>query len=80
MAVQLAPRIVVDAEIRFGKPIIEGTRVPVETVLARISGGMALDEVAAEFDLAQADVLAALAYAAQVIATKRSDWSHDAPL
>ena len=52
MAVQLAPRIVVDAEVRFGKPIIEGTRVPVETVLARISGGMPLDEVAAEYDLA----------------------------
>ena len=58
MTIQLAPRIVVDSETRFGKPIIEGTRVPVETVLARISGGLSLDEVAAEYDLEHADILA----------------------
>ncbi len=28
MAQEIAPRIVVDPNVRFGKPIIQGTRVP----------------------------------------------------
>ncbi len=35
MALEIAPNIVVDPEIRFGKPIIKGTRVPVELVEGR---------------------------------------------
>lgn len=68
MVFQLAPRIVVDPEIRFGRPIIKGTRVPVDLVLAKISGGMTLADVAAEYDLTHADIQAALAYAARVVA------------
>ena len=68
MAVELAPRIVVDPAIRFGKPIIQGTRVPVDLVLAKISGGMAFQDVAEEYDLTHADIQAALAYAARVVA------------
>ena len=68
MVFQLAPRIVVDPEIRFGRPIIKGTRVPVDLVLAKISGGMTLADVAEEYDLTHADIQAALAYAARVVA------------
>jgi uncharacterized protein (DUF433 family) len=67
---QLAPRIVVDPAIRFGKPIIEGTRVPVDLLLARLSGGMAMAEVAGEYDVTIEDIQAALAYAAKVIANE----------
>ncbi len=67
MALEIAPRIVVDPEIRFGKPIIKGTRVPVELVLAKLSGGMTADHIVEEYELTLADVQAALAYAAQVI-------------
>ena len=66
MVLELAPHIVVDPEIRFGRPIIKGTRVPVELVLAKISGGMALADVADEYDLTRDDVQAASVYAAQV--------------
>jgi uncharacterized protein (DUF433 family) len=68
MRVQLAPRIVVDSEIRFGKPVIEGTRVPVEIVVGKLSGGMTYDEVADEYGITRDDVLAALGYAAALIA------------
>lgn len=68
MAVEIAPRIVVDPEIRFGKPIIQGTRVPVELVIAKLSGGMTVEEVADEYGIAEEDVLAALSYAAQRLA------------
>jgi len=33
-------RITVDPKIMFGKPVIKGTRVPVELVLRPIAAGM----------------------------------------
>lgn len=65
---QIAPRITVDSTVRFGRPVIEGTRVPVDVVLGQLSGGMTVDEVADEYGLQREDVLAALAYAAQLVA------------
>jgi len=66
--VEIAPRIVVDETIRFGKPIIQGTRVPVDLVLGKLAGGMTIDEVMVEYDLDREDVLAVLSYAARSIA------------
>jgi uncharacterized protein (DUF433 family) len=43
--IQLAPRIVVDERVRFGKPLIEGTRVPVDVVLGKLAAGLAAEEV-----------------------------------
>jgi uncharacterized protein (DUF433 family) len=37
---EIAPRISVDERIRFGKPVITGTRVPVDLVLGKLAGGM----------------------------------------
>ena len=36
---QIALRIVVDEKVRFGKPVIEGTRVPVDLVLGSSRAG-----------------------------------------
>jgi uncharacterized protein (DUF433 family) len=60
-------RVVIDPKIRHGKPIIEGTRVPVQIILGGLAGGMTYDEVMAEYDLTQEDILAALEYAAAMI-------------
>ena len=68
MAVEIAPRIVVDAEVRGGKPVTRGTRLPVDLVLAKLAGGMSAGEVASEYDISLPDVQAALAYAAMVVA------------
>lgn len=65
--VVLAPRIVADPAARFGKPVIEGTRVPVELVLGQLAGGMSVEAVMEEYALSREDVLAALAYAARRI-------------
>ena len=67
---RIAPRIVVDPAIRFGKPVIEGTRVPVELVLGQLAAGMTIETVMDEYALAREDVLAALAYAAERIASE----------
>jgi len=61
-------RIVIDPAVRHGKPIIKGTRVPLEIILGSLAGGMEIVEIVKEYDLQKEDVLAALAYATQVIA------------
>jgi uncharacterized protein (DUF433 family) len=67
MVYQIAPRIVVDSEIRFGKPVIEGTRVPAHVLVAKVGGGMSLEEVASEYGVTLEDVQAALSFAAQTL-------------
>ena len=61
-------RIIIDPKIRHGKPIIKGTRVPVDIILGTLAGGMDIAEITKEYDLEKEDVLAALAYAAKVVA------------
>ncbi|HHE48302.1 MAG TPA: DUF433 domain-containing protein [Candidatus Acetothermia bacterium] len=65
---EITPGIIVDDRICFGKPVIKGTRVPVEIVLGKLAGGARIDEVMREYDLSREQVLAALRYAAAVIA------------
>ena len=64
---EIAPRIVIDPKIRFGKPVIKGTRVPVDLIVGKIAGGMKMEEVMREYDLKIEDIFAALHYAAQII-------------
>jgi len=60
--VEIAPRIIIDPAVRFGKPIIRGTRVTVARILAKLAGGMLVEELIQEYGLSQADILAALHY------------------
>lgn len=70
MLMEIAPRIVVDQAVRFGKPVIRGTRVPVTTIVAKLAGGMSVEEIVTEYDVSTADVQAALHYAAQLLASE----------
>jgi uncharacterized protein (DUF433 family) len=67
-AMEIAPGIVVDEKVRFGKPVIKGTRVPVDMVPGKLAGGMTYEEVMAEYDLTKEDILAALKYASRHLA------------
>lgn len=64
---QLTSRIVFDPKIRHGKPIIKGTRVPVEVVLGSLAGGMDIKEVSKEYGISREDVLAAIDYANKIV-------------
>ena len=58
-------RIGLDPEVRFGKPIVRGTRVTVGDVLSYLAAGMSEDAVLADFPyLSREDIRACLAYAA----------------
>ena len=70
-ATELAPGIVVDPTIRLGRPVIRGTRVPVDVVVGQMAGGLSAEQVADEYGITRDDVLAALAYAAKVLAAEQ---------
>lgn len=59
----LTERIIIDSEIRHGKPIIKGTRVPVEIILGSLAGGMNIENICEEYELEKEDVYAAIDYA-----------------
>jgi uncharacterized protein (DUF433 family) len=65
MSVQWQDRIVVDPEVRSGKPRIKGTRITVYDILEYLAGGMSEDEILTDFpDLTREDIRASLAFAA----------------
>lgn len=58
--------IVVDSEVRFGKPTVRGTRITVGDVLGYLASGMSEDEILADFaQLSREDLRACLAFAAE---------------
>mgnify|MGYP001098694200 CR=1 FL=1 len=63
----IAPRIAVDPQVHSGKPVIEGTRVPVSVVVGAVAAGDTVEEVAREYGLPPEDVRAALSYAARLL-------------
>jgi uncharacterized protein (DUF433 family) len=64
---EIAPRITIDEGVAFGKPVIQGTRVPVALVVGKLAGGMSITEVSREYEVEPEDVLAALSYAAWLL-------------
>jgi uncharacterized protein (DUF433 family) len=60
-------RITGDGTVRFGKPVIAGTRVPVGLVVGKLAGGMTIEQVSEEYGLTREDVLAALSYPARSV-------------
>ena len=60
MVTQLAPRIVSDPKVLFGKPVIKGTRITVELVLRLLAQGMTAEEIFAQYPhIAREDIFAA---------------------
>ena len=68
----LLSRITIDPAICHGKPCIRGLRYPVEMVLDLLSSGMTHDEILADYaDLEREDLLAAIAFGARLVRTRR---------
>ena len=62
-------RIEINPEITGGKPVVRGTRVPVETVLRKLGAGMTIDAILIDHPrLAHDDILAAQSFAADYLA------------
>lgn len=62
--VRYTERITQDPAVMVGKPVIHGTRIPVELILEWLSGNLDLDEFFAAYpELTVEDIQAALAFA-----------------
>ena len=62
-------RIEVNPEVMGGKPVIRGTRIPVELILRKLGAGMSADAVLADHPkLTLGDIRAAQAFAADYLA------------
>jgi len=65
----LTERIEVNPHVMLGKPVIRGTRIPVELILRKLSEGASeADLIDAYPRLAREDIQAAMRYAADTIA------------
>lgn len=68
----LLSRITIDASVCHGKPCLRGMRYPVEMLLDLLSSGMSHEEILADYqDLERDDLLAAIAYGAQLARSRR---------
>jgi uncharacterized protein (DUF433 family) len=61
-------RVIIDPEIRHVKPIIKGTRVPVDVILGSLAVGMEVQEIADEYGIDKKDMQAAIEYATKIVA------------
>jgi uncharacterized protein (DUF433 family) len=68
----LPERIIQDPDILVGKPVIKGTRIPVELVLAKLAANPDLTELFQDYPrLTVDDVKACLIYAQQLVAKQQ---------
>lgn len=66
---QLFNRIIHNPDSMVGKPVIRGTRIPVELIVRMVAQGITQQEILDEYPrLEPADIQAALFYAAAVVA------------
>lgn len=67
--VKIADRIIIDPETCFGKPVIEGTRIPVHMVLELLGEGLTPQEIIERCypDLTEKDILACIRYANSLV-------------
>ena len=69
MDAQLWQRVSIDPQVMTGKPVIRGTRIPVELIVRMLAQGILEKDILQEYPRLQLeDIRAALAYAAQVLA------------
>lgn len=60
--------IEINPRIRGGKPVVKGTRVPVEVILGALAAGASWEEVSEAYEVTLEQVSACLAFAAQMLA------------
>jgi uncharacterized protein (DUF433 family) len=64
---EIAPGITIDKDVRFGKPVLKGTRIDVALILGQLAAGATYDEIIEQYEVSKEGILAALNYAADVL-------------
>ncbi len=64
----MTSRVVIDSDVMAGKPVIKGTRIPVEKLINLLAHGLSFDEIKQDYpNLEDEDIRAALEYAAETL-------------
>lgn len=74
---KLLERVIVDSKIMTGKPVVRGTRIPVELILRLLAQGLKDREILEDYPhLVKEDIQATLIYALQnwLVKRKYSQW------
>jgi uncharacterized protein (DUF433 family) len=75
MSENLLDRIEVNPQIMMGKPVIKGTRLPVEMILKKLAHKISVEEILRDYPrLTEEDIKAAALYAAVML---ESTWTYD---
>jgi uncharacterized protein (DUF433 family) len=68
----LLERIVVDPQILTGKPVVRGTRISVEWIVALLAKGWSHEQILVSYPhLSEEDIRACLAYASELLREER---------
>ena len=71
--VELSLGITVDPSVRFGKPVIKGTRISVELIMRKLAGGYTFEKILEAYPhLNREQLAAACEYAADVISNEET--------
>lgn len=72
MTMSYIERIECNHNIVLGKPVIKGTRIPVEIILKKLSEGQTIEDLLeAYIHIEKEDILACLEYSAEVISSEQ---------
>ena len=66
-AVEVAPGVTVDPAVRFGKPVLKGTRMDVATLLGYMAAGESPEELTLAYGLSNEAIHDALLYAGSIL-------------
>lgn len=72
MSEGLLGRIEINPKVMLGKPVIRGTRIPVEIILRKLSQNISVEEILRDYPrLTREDIYAALDYAAESVSGEK---------
>ena len=79
IAMKWRDRITTDPGVLLGKPVIKGTRISVDLILGFLANGWTFEMILGSYPhIARADILAALAFAAEMMRDERCIAGHKA--
>ena len=64
---ELLKRIEINPKVMVGKPVIKGTRLPVQQILRLVAQGISLDDIMQDYDLEKEDIFACVLYATEML-------------
>ncbi len=69
MSKEVFPGITVDPQVMGGRPVIEGTRIPIEVIVGELAGGSTFDQIMTGYYLTMEEIRAALGCASQLLSS-----------